>query len=164
MTKEEQHQLIVLKLVNDNIADLSKLFNLGRLDDKLRIYRGIILWDITMDYDSRLKKAQEGLADLESDINGLSMKRGEIKNVEQESTENLDSYQDQLTALEKRVSSALETTNADIAAQKSSLTHQVITLLQERQTQLTANLGKAYTSIAQLYEVAYLSGQKGGKQ
>lgn len=164
MTKEEQHQLIVLKLVNDNIAGLSKLFNLGRLDDKLRIYRGIILWDITMEYDSRLKKAQQELTDLERNISELSRKRGEIKAVGQGKTDNIDSYQDQLASLEKRFTSALETTNYDITAQESSLRHQVITVLQQQLSHLTANLGQAYTSIAQLYEFAYLSGQKSEKQ
>ena len=164
MTTEEQHQLTVLKLVNDNIAVLSKLFNLGRLDDKLRIYRGIIMWDITMDFDSRLEKARQSVADVERDINDLGRQRGEIKGTGKNKADNLDSYEKQLALLERRITSALDATNSDIADQTTSMTEQIIAVLKHRQSNLTANLGQAYTSIAQLYELAYLSGQKSNKQ
>ena len=163
MTEEEQHQLIVLKLVNDNITDLSKLFNLGRLDDKLRIYRGIILWDITMEYDARLKKAQQDLATLEKDITGLSQQRGEIKNLGQGNVDELDKFEYQLASQEAEVESILEMVETGISLQESRLTDSVIAVLKKQQSHLKANLGQAYTSIAQLYELAYMTGQKENK-
>jgi len=163
MTEEEQHQLIVLKLVNDNITDLSKLFNLGRLDDKLRIYRGIILWDITMEYDARLKKAQQDLATLEKDITGLSQQRGNIKNLGQGNVDELDKFEYQLASQEAEVESILEMVETGISLQESRLTDSVIAVLKKQQSHLKANMGQAYTSIAQLYELAYMTGQKENK-
>lgn len=164
MTKEEQSQLIVLKLVNDNIADLSRLFNLGRLDDKLRIYRGVILWDITMQYDERLKKAQQTLADMERNIGGLSRQRAGIKDFSKGRVGEFDDYEDRFALLENRISAALREINSDITIQKSRLADRVIDVLQKQQSHLTANLGQAYTSITQLYELAYLERQKGDRQ
>ena len=164
MTKEEQQQLIVLKLVDDHVTELSRLFNLGRLDDKLRIYRGIILWDITMEYDARLKKAQQTIADMEGNIAGLSQQRARIKDISEGTVGEFDEYERRLVLLENKVSSTLEQIDADITAQKSGLTDDVIAVLQEQQSRLTANLGQAYTSITQLYELAYLTEQKGDRQ
>lgn len=164
MTEMEQSQLRVLKLVNDNIADLSRLFNLGRLDDKIRIYRGIILWDITMEYDERLKKAQQSLANIEKNMASLSLQRDHIKGFENETIDNFDNYELQLLSLEEKITIALRQIDTDIALQKSRLTDRVVAVLEERQSRLKANLGQAYTSITQLYELAYLTGQKGNKQ
>lgn len=164
MTEKEQSQLRVLKLVNDNIADLSRLFNLGRLDDKLRIYHGIILWDITMEYDSRLKNAQQTLAGLESKIAGLSQQRNDIKNFRQENLGDTDKFDRQIALLQEKVDTALNEIDSDITIQTSKLTAYVVAVLKAQQSHLTANLGYAYTAIAQLYEVAYITGLKEDKQ
>lgn len=160
MTEKEQSQLRILKLINDNIATLSKLFNLGRLDDKLRIYRGIILWDITMDYDVRLKNAQQLLAAIEKDVAGLSQQRGNLKKLAQTKAEDLKDFDQRLAQLEIHTNKALQDIELDINTQNAKLTGSVLAVLEERKKHLRENLGQAYTAIAQLYEVAYALGQK----
>ena len=162
MTEKEQSQLRVLKPINDNIAVLSRLFNLGRLDDKLRIYRGIILWDITMEYDVRLINARQSLATLENDTAGLAQQRSHIKNITQDTSNDFKVLNQRLAQLEIQARDALVEIKIDINTQDAKIAGSIIAVLEGHKKDLTHDLGQAYTAIAQLYEVAYALGQGDG--
>jgi hypothetical protein len=121
---------------------------------RIRRLRGILSWDIRIEYDQRLTEAHQDLYTLNQAVTDLRERYNSFVRVRQAATQSYQGYQETIKLLRQRIDTALETVTGLRARQGHLLEVMAVNELSLRRERLEAFQIKARFAMADSYDRA----------
>lgn len=120
--------------------------------ERYRLVRGLLLWDMTADFKSRLWQAQKSLQELDRLLQETQTRRMTLEQAQQQEPRRFDAFATRIRALAPRISALQAQTSVLTRAQEAHLGELAIAELRQQQERLAVYLTQARFAVAQIYD------------
>ncbi|HEY6240645.1 MAG TPA: hypothetical protein VIW78_07380 [Burkholderiales bacterium] len=128
--------------------------------EKSRLLRGLLTWDLSAQYSTRLREEKKALRDADRLIAEAEARRGALRREEARGPARFDEFDRSIEALRDRVSRAQGKVSAAARAQEDYLAVLAVTELARRREQIATYITQARFAVAQIYDSAVRTTEK----
>lgn len=149
-TEKEQELLARLDRIRRQLA--RKVEVDGEAPERFRLVRGLLTWNLAIDFKSRLWQARKSLAELDRLLQEAQTRRLALEQAQRDEPGNFDTFAARIRALTPRIS-LLQARARELArAQETYLGELAVVELRQQQDRLAAYLTQARFAVAQIYD------------
>ncbi len=159
---QEKEQLDRIKRIEQRIERLSAHPNINHYQGRLKLLKGLVLWNIDSQFSERLQQKQQSLKTADEKIEEYGQYQQDIKQKQQGVSQTFVSHQKQITALQTRIHALTLNIERLLNKQAQHIEQMAITALHEKNKRISDYLAQASIAIAQIYDRA--DDDTGGKQ
>jgi hypothetical protein len=149
-TEKEQELLARLERIRQRLA--RQVDASGESQERYRLVRGLLTWNMATDFKSRLWQAQKSLNELDRLLGESQTRRSALEKAQQEEPRRFDAFSSRIRALAPRISSLQSQARELARAQEIHLGELAIAELRQQQDRLAAYLTQARFAVAQIYD------------
>ena len=151
-TDDEANSLKSLNKIKKSLNRLSKKDDFSEETEKYKLFRGLLLWDISTDYTPRYWKVKNELNQVDKALN-ISVKRLQsIKKSSKNAPLSFSGYNNRIENKEKTLDKLLNKVTFIIASQEKQIEKQALLSLKQRYHQIQNYHTRASYSLARLYD------------
>jgi len=151
---KEMVQLQILKNVNQRLKRLADKEDLSEQQDKYRLTRGVILWNIMSEFTPRLWKVKRGILDLDKALAETAIRRRGMVRAQRLAPRMFEGFTDRIAALRLRLRTYQGRTMHLARLQERYLQDLAVEGLQRQQQRLLTYLTQARFAVAQIFDKA----------
>lgn len=152
---EKQRMLAArLERVRAGLARLSDPAGRAAAQDKYRVLRGLLTWDLSAQYSTRLREENKALQEAGRLISEAEARREELLRAQAEAPARFDEFDRRIEALRARVTRAQASVKAAARAQEDDLAELAVAHLARERDQMLAYIAQARFAVAQIYDRA----------
>jgi hypothetical protein len=152
MTSAERNQWSSLQDIEHRIQAVQQYPRVKQLEQKHRILKGVLIWQINNDYAGRLWENRKNLKQLNSAIEQTVVHRDSLMGTVKMASERFEGFSKHIIALRDRIEKLLPGVSKALEAQGGYLEQLAISDLEQRKQQLTQYLEQAHLSLAKSYD------------
>jgi hypothetical protein len=152
---EKQRTLATrLERVRAGLARLSDPGERAAAQDKHRVLRGLLTWDLSAQYSARLREENKTLQEAGRLIDEAEARREELLRAQAGAPARFDDFDRRIEALRVRMSRAQADVSAASRAQEDYLAELAVGELAARREQMAGYIAQARFAVAQIYDQA----------
>ena len=121
---------------------------------KYRVLRGLLTWDLSAQYSTRLRSENKALQEAGRLISEAEGRREELRRARAQAPAEFDAFDARIEALRARVSRLQSDVAAAATAQEEGLAELAATELKQRRDQMVDYIAQARFAVAQIYDRA----------
>ena len=159
---QEIKQLDRSERIKKRIEQLPAHLRIDHYQDRLRLLKGLVLWNINSQFDKRLQQKRQSLKAIDKSIEEYGQHQKSIKQKQHDASQTILSHQKQITELQARTHELKRNIDKLLNKQSHDIEQMAITVLQEKSERIADYLAQASIAIAQIYDRA--DEGSGGKQ
>lgn len=129
--------------------------------DRLRLLKGVLLWDLDREYQYRLWQQRQSLAELDGLLAQAGSGRASAAGARDSSPRDLDSFGQRIAAVRPRIAGLQQTIARARGDQEQQLTALAVGTLQEQRERLAAYRMQAQFALATIYDRAATAARAG---
>jgi len=156
-TEKEQELLARLERIRQQLA--RQVDATGEAQERYRLLRGLLTWDIAADFTSRLWQARKSLNELDRLLQEAGTRRSALERAQQETPRTFDAFDARIRALTPRIAQLRGRAQELTRAQEAHLGELAIAELRLQQERLAAYLTQARFAVAQIYDQSSSQGR-----
>ena len=149
-TEKEQELLTRLERSRQRLA--RRLDTSGETQERYRLVRGLLTWDLATDFKPRLWQAQKSLNELDRLLQETQTRRSTLEQAQTQEPRRFDAFALRIRALAPRISTLQDQTKVLVRAQEAHLGELAIAQLRQQQERLANYLTQARFAVAQIYD------------
>jgi hypothetical protein len=149
-TEKEQELLSRLERIRQRLT--RQIDASGETQERYRLLRGLLAWDIAADYSSRVWQAHKALSELDRLLQEAETRRAALETAQQEEPRNFEAFDVRIRALSPQISLLRSRTQELARAQEAHLGELAVTVLRQQQERLATYLTQARFAVAQIYD------------
>ena len=128
--------------------------------DKHRLFRGLLLWDISSDYHPRLWQAKKDLANLDQGLAEIRTRNETIRRAQREAPRMFENFSARIARLRSQIPKLQSEVVAMSSAHGHYLEELAVAELLAQKQRLAAYLTQARFAVAQMYDASASTGQE----
>jgi len=128
--------------------------------EKYRLLRGLLTWDLSAQYSTRLREEKKALQEADRLIAEAEARREALLRAQAQAPAHFDEFDRRIEALRSRVSRVQADVGAAARAQEDHLAEVAITELARRREQIATYITQARFAVAQIYDQAVRAAAK----
>jgi len=152
MTSAERTQWSSLQDIEHRMQAVQQHPRFQQLEDKHRILKGVLVWQINNDYAGRLWENRKDLKQLNAAVEQAVVHRDSLTGTVKMASERFEGFSKHIIALRARIENALPRVSEALRVQGEYLEQLAISDLEQRKQQLTQYLEQAHLSLAKSYD------------
>jgi len=149
-TDKEQELLARLERIRQHLSrqvDVS-----GDAQERYRLLRGLLNWDIATDFSSRVWQARKALNELDRLLREAEARRAALEQASQETPRHFDAFDVRIRALTPRIAQLRDRAQELARAQEAHLGELAVVELRQQHERLATYLTQARFAVAQIYD------------
>jgi hypothetical protein len=143
-----------LERVRAGLARLSDPAERAAAEDKYRVLRGLLTWDLSAQYSTRLREENKTLQEAGRQIDEAEARREELLRAQADAPARFDEFDRRIEALRARMHRAQADVRAASRAQEDYLAELAVGELAARREQMAGYIAQARFAVAQIYDQA----------
>jgi hypothetical protein len=143
-----------LERVRAGLARLSDPAERAAAEDKYRVLRGLLTWDLSAQYSTRLREENKTLQEAGRQIDEAEARREELLRAQADAPARFDEFDRRIEALRVRMNRAQADVRAASRAQEDYLAELAVGELAARREQMAGYIAQARFAVAQIYDQA----------
>src|SRR5262249_20531603 len=128
--------------------------------EKHRLLRGLLTWDLSAQYSTRLRNENKALQEAGKLISDAEARRDELRRAQAEAPARFDEFERRIEALRIRVGRAQAGVRAGARAQEEYLSELAVAQLLRQREQMVDYIAQARFAVAQIYDRAVRTSEK----
>jgi hypothetical protein len=149
-TEQEQELLTRLERIRQRLA--RQVNAEGDIQERYRLVRGLLTWNMATDFKSRLWQSQKSLNELDRLLQETQTRRSALERAQQEEPRRFDAFSARIRALAPRIAALQKQARELARAQETHLGELAIAELRQQQERLATYLTHARFAVAQIYD------------
>ncbi len=150
----ETEQLDRAKRIKQRIEQLSAHPNIEHYQNRHKLLKGLVLWNINSQFNQRLQKKKQALKTLDKNIKEYGQHQQNIKQKQYDVSQKIISHQKQITAFQTHTHKLKRNIEQLLSKQSHHIEQMAITVLKEKSERISDYLAQASIAIAQIYDRA----------
>jgi len=149
-----------LERVRAGLAGVADPAERAAAQEKFRLLRGLLTWDQSAQYSTRLRSESKALQEAGRMISEAEARRGELRRAQAEAPARFDDFDRRIDALRVRLGHAQAGVRAGAQAQEEYLAELAVAQLLRRREQMVDYIAQARFAVAQIYDRAVRTSEK----
>jgi uncharacterized coiled-coil DUF342 family protein len=149
-TEKEQELLARLERIRQRLS--RQVDASGDSQERYRLLRGLLNWDIATDFSSRVWQARKALNELDRLLHEAEARRVALERASQETPRSFDAFDVRIRALTPRIAQLHSRAQELARAQEAHLGELAVAELRQQQERLATYLTQARFAVAQIYD------------
>jgi hypothetical protein len=149
-TEKEQELLARLERLRRRLS--GQVGASGDTQERYRLLRGLLSWDIATDFRSRVWQARKALGELDRLLQEADARRAALERAWQETPRRFEAFDVRIRALTPRIAQLLGSAQELARAQEAHLGELAVAELRQQQERLATYLTQARFAVAQIYD------------
>ena len=149
-TEKEQELLSRLERLRQRLS--RQVDTSGDTQERYRLLRGLLNWDIATDFHSRVWQARKALIELDRLLQEAEARRAALEYARQETPRHFDAFDVRIRALTPRIAQLHSRAQELARAQETHLGELAVAVLRQQQERLATYLTQARFAVAQIYD------------
>jgi len=149
-----------LERVRSGLAGVADPAERESAQDKFRLLRGLLTWDQSAQYSTRLRSESKALQEAGRMISEAEARRAELRRAQAEAPARFDDFDRRIDALRVRLGHAQAGVREGAQAQEEYLAELAVAQLLRRREQMVDYIAQARFAVAQIYDRAVRTSEK----
>ncbi|MBI3545924.1 MAG: hypothetical protein HY081_04935 [Gammaproteobacteria bacterium] len=155
LANEKERQLAArLDNMNKNLQRLAGHKDIAALQDKYRLLRGLLFWDVSSEYVPRLWQAKKDLKELDQALAQTQRHRQSLQRAQLDAPKSFANFRARIGELRDRIVRLQTQTRARSAAQEHYLEDLAVAELSLQKERMATYITQARFAVAQMYDEA----------
>lgn len=149
-TEKEQELLARLERIRQRLS--RQVDASGDTQERYRLLRGLLGWDMATDFRSRVWQARKALGELDQLLHEAETRRAALEGALQDEPRRFEEFDVRIRALTPQITQLYSRTQALTRAQEAHLGELAVVALRQQQERLATYLTQARFAVAQIYD------------
>jgi hypothetical protein len=161
LASERERQLAVrLERVRAGLPHLTESAQREAAEEKYRVLRGLLTWDLSAQYSARLWEEKKALQEADRLITATEARREALLKAQAQAPADFDDFDRRIETLRRRANELLGGVKDASRAQEARLAELAVAELARRREQIVAYIAQARFAVAQIYDRALRTTEK----